>query len=70
MKFPVTLFKFPGDNIPASPAKETVWCCSSWPQLKQRSVFGKEILNFHMCIHLKNGAVNINRHQTNCMYFN
>ena len=26
MRFPVTHFKFPGDNVPVSPAKET-GCC-------------------------------------------
>ena len=25
IRFPVTHFKFPGDNVPASPAKETAW---------------------------------------------
>ena len=25
VRFPVTHFKFPGDNVPASPAKETAW---------------------------------------------
>ena len=30
MKFPVTHFKFPGENVPVSPAKETAWLsCSS-----------------------------------------
>ena len=38
MRFPVTHFKFPGDNVPESPAKETAWSlrsrCNTYGQCK------------------------------------